>query len=305
MPTQNLVTRSTVVGVVSLLGVLGFFSVAQAEPGIDSNPISSLVVEQSSVVTTESADYDITITIDEPIVPADFEGNEATSTPELVFFDGLDGSDEARGNLDFSNATITFDEDHGDLVYDTNMGVDGFTVIYNTDTTLPAADYSFHLSGVTSRSINAGFAGHFIGVAIYGFSTATDYCGGQYDRADGEFMCTLSDAFVLHNEDWAQDFGTLSVVKVKKRSATVKWEDANYWLGADSIKIQLKTKKGKRLKTYTIPRSDLYEGVSTKIISKKFLRKGRRYKVRARTFYDTGDMGDWSAYRSFKTKGKK
>ncbi|MFH0818962.1 MAG: fibronectin type III domain-containing protein [Patescibacteria group bacterium] len=74
--------------------------------------------------------------------------------------------------------------------------------------------------------------------------------------------------------------------------AKIKWTaDSN----AVSYKVQLRTKAGKLKKTYTV--SNAY-----KLFTKKILKSNSAYKVRVRGVNANGEKGEWSAYKSFRTK---
>lgn len=79
---------------------------------------------------------------------------------------------------------------------------------------------------------------------------------------------------------------------IKKRSAKVTWAATD---SATTYTVQLFTKKGKKLHTFT--------GVEkrTVTIKKKWLKAGKKYTVRVRAVSAGGVKGDWSTYVRFTT----
>lgn len=292
----------------ALIGIISIITAptAAAIAGIDTNPISAVAVQTTSYTTEVSATYDLEFHLDENLEPADFTNIGVDTAPSITFFGTFKNDDEAGSNIDFSDAVITLNEALDAYIYLVTQTEDTITLRLMPGTTIPAnsggAAYALSLTNVTTSTINSGFQKHQIGATISGFSSDSDYCGNEYDRENNEYMCTMSDAFVLSNDDFAKKYGKLVVKKIKKRSATINWEDSNYWLRAKKIKIKLYTKGGSLIKTFNIKKSKIYNGQKTKKIGKKYLKSGRKYKVRAKTLYSTGASTNWSKYKKFTTK---
>lgn len=82
--------------------------------------------------------------------------------------------------------------------------------------------------------------------------------------------------------------------KVKERTATIRWNTQDF---ADKYYVQLRKRKGKKIKTFK-------KNITTnkKKIKKKWMKSGKKYKVRVRGVADNGLKGEWSKYKNFKTK---
>jgi len=82
------------------------------------------------------------------------------------------------------------------------------------------------------------------------------------------------------------------VKKIKKRRALVKWTGNTY---IDRYTLQLW--KGNKKK-------HVFTGITVKKkqLKKKFLKSAKKYKVRVRAIYVTGEKSDWSKYRKLTTK---
>ncbi len=300
-----MIKRMSILASTLFLGLsIGVQSV-HAVAGVDTNPISDVTIDATFLVTETNSTYTVEFTLDEDLDPADFEKTGTITTPQITFFATFEGNDNAGSNINFSNAIGNVDDVLSTYVLGMTFQDDSFVLEMNSGDTLPAGTYTITLTGVNSQTINNGFQSHQIGAAIFGFLGTDDYCGNQYDRANDEFLCTMSAPFLLQNDDWADKFGKLVVKKVKKRKATIDWQYSNYWGNADKIKIQLRKRNGKLVKNFTINQNQLYMGKENLTISKKYLKKGRKYKVRAKSYYSTGDKTTWGKYKKFKTKGKK
>lgn len=84
-----------------------------------------------------------------------------------------------------------------------------------------------------------------------------------------------------------------TVTRIKRRSAKVRWIAEPY---VDSYTLQVWSPK-KRLKTF--------RNITTtsKVLTKKHLRAGKKYKVRVRAYYEeTAEKTDWSEFKRFRTK---
>ena len=92
---------------------------------------------------------------------------------------------------------------------------------------------------------------------------------------------------------------TVPKKKRKKKKVTVKWSSPDYVEFVDTVIVQIRKRKGKKIKTYK-----KVNGSKTKKVVKG-LKPGKKYKARVRFKMITGEKTKYSKYKNFKTKAAK
>lgn len=226
------------------------------------NAIATLTLDRaSSYIAGQRANYTLTIETNRDI--------DATESINVFIDTGEAGPDQS--GFSFTGSTLDSNDFAANIVAEGN----GVIAEIHPAATLTAGTYTFTLKNVrNSATPNTYYVRATTGAVEPGVGMAESRGFNIIGTPDKPTK--------------------LKIKKIKTTSATLSWKGDSV---ASSYKLQLSTKKGKKIKTF-----ENLTAAKKVIKSKaKLLQAGKTYKFRARACNEAG-CSKWSKYQSFKTK---
>ncbi len=206
--------------------------------------------------------------------------DHSTSESFTIFTDPCEGIETVTLN-DSSIATF------GTNAIITRGSIEDESAIYSLSYATSQADIDTDIATTIDTTLNSEYIlSNLLPETLYYFQTrATD----TNNCVLAQTTLTGTTETIIANTPYTKP----TTSNVKRRSAKVDWVTTPY---VDSYTLQLWSTK-KRLKTFRNITS------TNKMITKKYLRAGRKYRVRVRGYYEeTQEKTAWSEFKRFKTK---
>ncbi len=244
--------------------------------------LTDVSVEAVSYTSGDITDYTITFTID----------GGAYEQPNLTFLNEL--AKPANGGsasyIDFNNsdeASVSFFDGLDDFL--TLNSLEQRHVHFYVDADIPEGTYTFTINNAKNNLSPGGYGIYHV-------------LAGSLVNPDDDNTFITSNEITIKNSDFGDGnrLDKPTVKKIKKRRATVNWENSAYISSATKLKLELRKRNGKLIKRF----KKISSSKVNKVLTKKHLEAGKKYKVRMKAVYPTGDVTKWSKYKKFKTKSK-
>lgn len=239
----------------------------------------------SNLVNTDTAGcYSVIVTTDPPV-----EGARLTESEPFTIGDG--SCDETEESVSTDPLSAVAVGDHLAVSWDA----------YTDDETLASYRVGYSLNEDLSESTYVDLATTETSY-VFDLDTATTYylnihgldSNGDFVLIPYESVTATTGAKTLSKTRYAQP----TVKKIGKKKATVKWEASVAAEFVRKFKVEVLTRKGKRVALYKNVSADVLKKVVTGLTSNK------KYDARVKAVYDvngTNTAGKWSKVKGFTT----